>query len=225
MSETFQFNHKFTFVWHTTWMNPCPRCQSLNGRVFTDQDLFQHTLWDPIYGDLWDLDNDFPLIHPNCKCVLEVQYTSSIDDLLFPTETDTFTRGGEPYTATRSTVTGQFAKADPLKEFGIMSSNIKEMKAELDDFDRDLQRAQGRIESTRAQLITYMLLLNRLGLPPEIDRAINLLIRFRMTAELASRAAYLLMAASGPWGWAMAAATTGVAVIGGVSIVADLSGQ
>lgn len=200
MSETFQFNHKFTFTWYTTWMEPCEKCKSLNGRTFTDQDLYEHTLWDPIYGDLWDLDNDYPLIHPNCKCILEVEYTATLDELLG-------------------------LQSSEFEEFGIMSSNIKEMKAEVSDFDRDLQRAQGRIESTRAQLISYMLLLNRLGLPPQIDRAISWLVRFRMTAESASRAAYLLMAASGPYGWGMAIASTGVALIGGISLASDLTGQ
>lgn len=200
MSEPVKFDHRFRFTWHTTWMEPCPKCRRLNGRVWEGQDLYQHVLWDQFEGDIWDLDNDMPLTHPNCKCVLEVEYTASLEELL---------------------------KIEPsgYEDFQIMTSNIQEMKRDLDDFDKALNRASDRIENTRSALITYMLLLRKMHLPPDVEKAISILVRARMVAEQATRAAYLLMAASGPWGWALAVATAGVAVIGTSDIIMDLGGQ
>ena len=198
--EPFKFNHQFTFTFHTSWMEPCKKCQALNGKTFQGQDIFNGTVWDPIWGDIWDVENDLPLTHPNCKCYLDVQYESSLEELLH-------------------------IKPDGFEEFKIMTSNIKEMKADIADFEQDLARVETRMENNRQQLITYLMLLNRLGLPPEAERAISVLIKFRMTAETAVRASYMLMAASGPWGWGTAIATTMVAVIGTTSIAMELGAQ
>jgi len=200
MSDFVKFDHRFTFIWHTSWQEPCPICRWLNGTVFTDQSLYQHVLFHPIVGALWDLDNDVPLVHPNCKCYLEVQYESTLEELL----------GLEP---------------SGYEEFNIMTSNIKEMKRDIEDFEKSLANAESRIENTRSQLITYMLLLRRMNLPPDVNKFISIMIRARMVSEQAVRAAYLLMAASGPWGWAMAIATAGVATLGTADIIMDLGGQ
>lgn len=201
--EPFRFNHKFTFIWHTTWLNPCPKCQRLNGRAWTSQSLYQHVLWDEIEGDLWDLDNDIPLTHPNCKCVLEVQYTASLEELLN-------------------------LEGSEFEAFQIMTSNIRDMKRELDDFDKDLQRVQSRVENTRTQMRTYLILLNNMGLPPEAEKVISLLTRTEITAQQTIRAMYLLQAATlagGPMAWGIALATTGVALLGYTGIVMDLGGK
>lgn len=194
-----QFNHKFTFIWHTTWIKPCEKCLRLNGKSWQGQTLYQHVLWDDFEGPIWDLDNDLPLTHPNCKCILEVQYDATLEELL---------------------------KIEPsgFEDFQIMTSNIKEMEKDIEDFERSLERANGRLENTRAQLITYMMLLRRMHLPPDVERFISVMIRARMTAEMATRSAYLMMAASGPMGWLMAIASAGVAVIGVSDIAMDLGG-
>lgn len=58
----------------TWWATPdaCPKCSGLHGYVFRDVDIFQSHLTHPIYGDVWDLDLNISLMHPNCKCCLEV---------------------------------------------------------------------------------------------------------------------------------------------------------
>lgn len=61
----------YTFVWHSL-SDACPKCQDLNGRQFFEQDIFQNTLKDSVYGDIWNLDADHTLAHPNCRCQLEV---------------------------------------------------------------------------------------------------------------------------------------------------------
>lgn len=215
MSESTPFNHKFKFVWHTAWLEPCRKCASLDGQEFTNQDLYQHAIFSPIWGDIWDLDNDVPLTHPNCKCHLEVIYESTLDELLFPSKTSTVQRKGASISVSRDVATGKFtSNRDPFEEFKIMSSNIKEMKADIAQFDQDLARAEKRIENTKYQLMAYIQLLQKSGLPPDVDKAINVLVRAKMTADQASRSMYILMAASGPMGWAMALASLGITVIG-----------
>jgi hypothetical protein len=121
---------------------------------------------------------------------------------------------GTSQNITRDVQTGRFTQnKDVFTEFKIMSSNIKQMKADIAEFERDLARTENRIESTRYQLLAYIQLLQKSGLPPEVDKAISVMVRAKMTAEQAQRAFYLMLAASGPTGWAMALASAGIATI------------
>lgn len=70
----------YIFSWHSL-QDSCPKCATLNGETWENQDLFQHTLKDPVYGDIWDLDNDCTLAHPNCRCNLEVNYIINEENL------------------------------------------------------------------------------------------------------------------------------------------------
>lgn len=69
MSEELQY----VFRWETVQdERVCPICSSLSGREWRNQDLFQPVL----IGDtdaVWDLDQDKPLTHPNCRCRLHVE--------------------------------------------------------------------------------------------------------------------------------------------------------
>jgi len=62
----------YVFVWHAL-SDACPKCRSLNGQEFRDQNLFQETLFSHIWGDIWDLNADHTLAHPNCRCQVEVR--------------------------------------------------------------------------------------------------------------------------------------------------------
>jgi len=62
----------YVFTWHSL-SDACPKCQMLDGHEWRDQDLFGDVLWDPLFGNLWDLNNDIPLTHSNCRCQLEVK--------------------------------------------------------------------------------------------------------------------------------------------------------
>ena len=53
-------------------MDACEKCLNLNGQTFHDQDLFQGTLWSPVWGDLMNLDTGLLLTHLNCRCQCEV---------------------------------------------------------------------------------------------------------------------------------------------------------
>jgi len=74
----------YVFMWHAL-SDACPKCQALNGKEWLDQDLFTHTVWDSVYGDVWDLDADHSLAHGaqqyNCRCQLEVRVAVELDEL------------------------------------------------------------------------------------------------------------------------------------------------
>jgi len=65
----------------------------LNGRQWTDQDLFQSVLWDQIWGNVWNLDEDHSMAHGehqyNCRCTLEVTVDVHLEKI---EEYATFTR-------------------------------------------------------------------------------------------------------------------------------------
>jgi len=54
---------------------------ALRGKEWHTQDIHQATLVDPIFGDVWDLNNDRPLTHPNCRCNLEVDINYILDKI------------------------------------------------------------------------------------------------------------------------------------------------
>ena len=204
MSSPIKFDHKFKFTWHTNWDKPCHVCKSLNGNTYLGTNISEGVLYDPIWGNIWDLYNDMPLTHPHCKCYLEVTYESTLEDLLLEK------KDGRP---------------DPFEEFKIMTSNIKQMKQDLQDFDRDLAKAQNRLSNTKAELIAYIQLLQRMGLPPQVEKGIQIFVKAKMTSEQATRALYALQAASlagGPAAWAFAIATTGLAVLGAYSTASSV---
>lgn len=70
----------YIFMWHSL-TDACPKCQMLNGHEWYEQDLFQDILWDPLFGNLWDLNNDIPLTHSHCRCQLEVRVELNLDQL------------------------------------------------------------------------------------------------------------------------------------------------
>jgi len=71
---------RYVFTWHAL-SDCCPKCRHLNGKEYRDQDLFQNTLWDVFWGDIWDLDADHTLVHPNCRCQLELRVDVNLNKL------------------------------------------------------------------------------------------------------------------------------------------------
>lgn len=103
-----------------------------------------------------------------------------------------------------------------------MPSNIKDVMQELAVFEKDLHRVESQMDNNRRQLLTYLMLLQRLNLPTEAQAAISILVRTRMAAEQAYRSLMMLMAASGPWGWAMGLATGAASLVTMASVAADI---
>lgn len=64
----------YVFAWHAL-SDACPKCRSLNGQEFHDQNIFQSVVWSSIWGSVWHLDEGHTLAHPNCRCQLELRVT------------------------------------------------------------------------------------------------------------------------------------------------------
>ena len=72
----------YVFAWHSL-SDACLKCQNLNGREWTDQSIFQEMLWDPIWGELWDLWADKSMMHGmsgTCRCQLEVRVELQLEE-------------------------------------------------------------------------------------------------------------------------------------------------
>jgi len=68
-----------TLIWNTTGVSePCRTCASLDGLDW-EQDLNESILHDPSFGNIWDLDADMSLVHPNCRCNLIVDVKVNFD--------------------------------------------------------------------------------------------------------------------------------------------------
>jgi hypothetical protein len=66
---------EYLFHW-SSLADACPKCRSLNGKVWHGQNLFNPTLRDDVYGDIWDLNADVSLMHGasgTCRCHLQVE--------------------------------------------------------------------------------------------------------------------------------------------------------
>ena len=96
----------YVFKWNAL-SDACPKCQRLNQREWTDQDLFANRLTDVFEGDIWDLDADHTLAHPNCRCQLAVR----VDAKIVVPVAETVIRYGKPVTILRSPTTGRFVSA------------------------------------------------------------------------------------------------------------------
>lgn len=71
MTDT-EYGLTYIFMWHSL-SDACPKCRHLDGKEWRDQDLYQDVLWDYFFGNIWDLNANHPLTHPNCRCQLEVR--------------------------------------------------------------------------------------------------------------------------------------------------------
>ena len=109
-----------------------------------------------------------------------------------------------------------------------MSSNIREIRQEVREFERDLARLDRQLNNTRLMLSQSLLLLRRMNLPPEVNRVISMLVRARLVAEQYARSLQLLQAAylaGGPAAWAFAAVTLGIATLTAVDLAMDVGGS
>ena len=109
-----------------------------------------------------------------------------------------------------------------------MPSNVRELREDIQQFEKDLDRFDRRLDNTRLMLIQSMLLLRRMNLPPDIERAISSLIRARIVAEQWVRGIQMMQAAylmGGPMSWAFAALTLGIATLTMTDLAMDVGGH
>ena len=62
----------YVFTWHAL-TDACPKCRFLNGQRFVDPyNVFNEVVWSSTLVDVWDLKAGHSLVHPNCRCQLEL---------------------------------------------------------------------------------------------------------------------------------------------------------
>lgn len=74
MSELQELQDVATYIF--TWFacsDACKKCRALHGRDFHHQNLYQNTLFDVIWGDIWDLNRDVEITHLHGRCQLTVR--------------------------------------------------------------------------------------------------------------------------------------------------------
>ena len=71
-----------TFLWHSMG-DACVQCSHLDGQIYRNQDIFDNTLYDPMWGDILDLNTGQRLTHGhtgiNCRCNCEVRIIFDIE--------------------------------------------------------------------------------------------------------------------------------------------------
>jgi len=178
----------YVFVWHAL-SDACSKCQALNGSEFRDQNIFQNTLWSAS-GDIWDLDINQSVVHPNCRCQLEVRVSFDWNKIREIGELQNILQNaGLPH-----------PKFDPIEQ---VIPTVSEARREVDDLKNGLREAIPTISEFNQLTTTYLSLARKTGLPENIVQAGVTLQQFRVTLQLATRSAQLLMAATGPWGIAL----------------------
>ena len=106
-----------------------------------------------------------------------------------------------------------------------MSSNIRETKDQVNELTESLRRLDFKIDDTHDLLVKTTILLRKLNLPPEIEKAIHTLVMARMSIEQWVRALELAEAAAysgGPLGWTLALVSLGIATLSTQNLGAEL---
>jgi len=194
MSEDVDALFSYIFTWHA-FSDACRKCRYLDGKEWTDQDLFQEVLWDPIWGDIWDLTASHSLAHGkqayNCRCQLTVRVEVDWD---------------------------KWRELNELRNS--LSSNIREAREEVKDLKMEIVAAG--YEMRQFSLVTSqgLSMVRRLtGGSEAIDDATAKMSLFINTMNMARHTYQLFLASTGPWGWAM----LGISAVSTVLSVADLA--
>ena len=118
MAGTVDAALSYVFTWQGILdSRTCQKCRRLIGKQWRDQDLFQAVLWDPIDGDIFDLNRGVPLTHGrgphHCRCTVTVDVIVDEDQLVAYLLEDTILRETilrqeRPVTIYREAATGRF---------------------------------------------------------------------------------------------------------------------
>ena len=86
MSEVVAFGKQpgVTYLIHWIIMdtNACRKCQILGTRTFDQNNLEGSWLVDREFGPVWDLANESSMVHPNCRCTLDIEPEINPDEFV-----------------------------------------------------------------------------------------------------------------------------------------------
>jgi hypothetical protein len=207
----------YEFTWHSE-PGACEQCSRLNGRTFTGQDIFQHTLWDVFEGDIWDLDIDFPLTHGGtgsfCRCKLETKVLIDWSKITEIRETagsisllDDTTSQLTGNSVNSNFESGQISEVTDVSQIQELRQAVSNLKTEINGMSMSYH--QLREMETLLHRVLYMIEQSSGG-DPNIQKYCEEISRLLTLIRMTQMAIMALEAASGPIGWALAA--SGVAM-------------
>jgi len=182
----------FTFTWQTIDVDACKKCLAMNGTQWQTLELTP-VLVHPLFGDVYDLEIDKSLVHPNCRCYLQIDVQVDLEKI--------------PTVANFSEEIAGVMK--------VMPSDIKQVLTDLDTLDNKVLK----LDLTSRQLLRAMnrliILLERSGLDKDTSRKAQEIQRVIMLMrELLMSVAFLQMGT--PYGWAMGLLGIGLAATSGL---------
>ena len=193
---------KQAITYTITWINlgdACEKCQILALTPFLIDGELPPTLDHPIYGPVWDFMSDISLVHPNCRCMLDIQVDVDLNVVM---------------------IGGGTKGIEMVSVEGIKMVSVEEAKIEVSDLKQqlqDLEPTYGQLR-TEEMLITRILYLTAASTTDESQKKVMLLTAKFLTmarmAEFTLRQIQLLEAGAGPFGWIMLGTAAVTTVLG-----------
>jgi hypothetical protein len=194
----------YIFTWES-YHDPkvCPKCFALNGREYTNQDLFDATLIDSQYGAIWDLDTDHSLAHGSHKfsCRCQIAVCLVIDWSKIP----------ELYALSEGNLAMSMYQRAPGTSIAELRNDVRGLKGDIFDTEKEAAKLN-------ELLTTYVALARKMGLPPPLMDFIAKAQQARVTVQTLIHTIRILYTTSGPIGWLLGLG--GLAVSG--FMIADL---
>jgi hypothetical protein len=138
----------------------CAKCKALDNQTWAFPKL-EGVLIDSQFGPIYDLTADQPLTHPNCRCFLEVRPLIELE------KTDVYQETQEV-----------------LARFGYMPSNIQDATRDVDKLRVNIAQARGELREMEYILFRTTSMLNKMGLPPDIQKDIQIFERTIMVIRM-----------------------------------------
>jgi len=182
----------YVFKWVTVVdERTCKRCLELDGKEWYGQDLFESAVWDDIYGEVWGLNAEHSLLHPNCRCQLQITVEIHVNEI-------------EIYELTvGKRLSGRLKPLGKLVRIVTMSTDIARLREQVRGLKVDLQEVTVNITEFNRLFTTYLALARRTGMPENIAEFLSRVQQMRIAVQTLHRSIMLLYASSGPVGWAI----------------------
>ena len=194
---------EYLITWRC-YQDACPECQSLRDYPFVFEGALPQLLIHPHWGPVWDVVNDVSLTHPNCRCTLEVYVR--VDWAKIP----------EFYEL--QTVLQQYNISFVGFQKEVYDvSQLAEVKNKVESLRVETAHATGALREFEYVTYRVVSLLNKMGLPPEVDACITRIQHLILSARLLHSSIILLQSTT-PYGWILAGLTL---VSAGISLGAE----
>lgn len=194
----------YVFTWHTFHdAKVCKKCLALSERKWYGQDLFQDILWDPVYGEVWDLNIDRSLVHPNCRCNLEVEVTTDLNKI--PEIAEMVAISKATYNQINPTTLIGHTAFDGGRQMAFgYGGGLVDARRYVQGLKTDIDMALPSLREMNRLFRTYLSLAHRMGLPPEILQIPTMAYQAIAAIKMLTRSVQMMYLELGPVGWALA---------------------